>query len=218
MTLRLHAHPLSSYCWKVLIALYENGAPFEFAMLDLGDAARAAAFAELWPISKMPVLEDTETGLVLPETTIIIEHLDHVLPGATRFVPADWEHARDVRFWDRFYDNYVMTPMNTIVFNRLRPADQKDPLGVEQARKMLRTAYAVAEARMAERTWAAGDGFTLADCAAAPALHYAEKVERFTANYPAVAAYLARLEARPSFARTLKEAEPYAAYFPQEPA
>jgi glutathione S-transferase len=216
MTLKLHAHPLSSYCWKVLIALYENDTPFEFAMLDFSDPQHAAAFAELWPISKMPVLEDRETGLVLPETSVIIEHLDHARPGATRFIPADWETAREARFWDRFYDNYVMTPMNTVVFNRLRPADHKDPFGVEQARKMLHTAYAFAEKAMADRTWAAGDAFTLADCAASPALHYADKVEPFRSTHPALAAYLARLEARPSFARALKEAEPYAAYFPQE--
>lgn len=218
MTLRLHAHPLSSYCWKALIALYENGTAFEFAMIEFGDEASTAAFAKLWPMARMPVLEDTESGLVLPESSVIIEHLDRIRPGATQFIPQEPDAAREARLWDRFYDNYVMAPVQTVVFNRIRPPGTRDGYGVEQARALLRRAYDVAEATMATRSWAAGEAFTLADCAAAPALHYGQKVEAFDATHPALAAYLARLEARPSFARVLQEAQPYAGNFPQEPA
>ena len=218
MTLRFHGHPLSSFCWKALIALYENDTPFEFVNLDLGDPEAAAAFARLWPIAKMPVLEDLDRKLTLPETSIIIEHLDRIGPGPVRFIPADPDSAREARLWDRLYDQYVMAPVQAIVFNRIRPAESRDPFGVAQARQLLGTAYGVAEAAMKDRTWAAGSDFSLADCAAAPALHYAEKVHPFTPTHPALAAYLGRLTARPSFARVLTEAQPYAHMFPQEAA
>lgn len=218
MTLRFHGHPLSSFCWKALIALYENDTPFEFVHLELGDPEAAAAFAKLWPMAKMPVLEDLERNLTLPETSIIIEHLDRIRPGPVRFIPADPDAAREARLWDRFYDQYVMAPMQAIVANRLRPAESRDPFGVAQARRLLDTAYGVAEAAMTDRTWAAGSDLSLADCAAAPALVYAEKVHPFTPTHPALAAYLGRLTARPSFARVLAEAKPYAHMFPQEPA
>jgi glutathione S-transferase len=213
MTLALYAHPLSSYCWKVLIALYENGSPFEYR--QLGEAEADAEFARLWPIAKMPALVDN--GRPIVESTIIIEHLDMHHAGAARLVPADPAAALEVRLLDRIFDNYVMTPMGQIVFDRIRPADARDPFGVEQARASLAKAYAWLEDKLAGRSWAAGETFSLADCAAAPSLHYANKVQPFGTDFPVLTAYLGRLEARPSFARALKEAAPFSHMFPQDP-
>jgi len=211
----LHAHPLSSYCWKVLIALYENDTPFTLKELNLGDPDEAAAFAALWPIAKMPVLVDRDRVIV--ESSIIIEYLDLHHRGAIRFIPdhADPDAALRARMMDRVFDDYVMTPMQRIIADRLRPADAKDPHGVGEAEALLEKAYGWLENELDGRTWAAGEGFGLADCAAGPALHYAGRVRRFGEHRPALVAYLARLEARPSFARVLAEAAPYAHLFPQ---
>ncbi len=211
----LHAHPLSSYCWKVLIALYENDTPFTLKELDFGDPAEVAAFAALWPIAKMPVLVDRDRVIV--ESSIIIEYLDLHHRGPTRFIPdeADPDAALRARMMDRVFDDYVMTPMQRIVADRIRPADAKDPYGVGEAEALLDKAYGWLESELDGRLWAAGDDFGLADCAAGPALHYAGRVRRFGEHRPALVAYLARLEARPSFARVLAEAAPYAHMFPQ---
>lgn len=216
MSLTFYGHPLSAFCWKVLIALHENAAPFEFNLVDLGDPEAAAAFRKLSPMGMMPALR--EGDLVLTETSIIIEHLDQTRPGAVRFLPDDRRQARDVRYWDRFYDLYVAVPMQRIVFDRIRPDGSHDPLSVTQARQQLATALDVAARAIEGRTWATGEAFSMADCAAAPALHYAEKVQPFGDSHPGLGAYLRRLEARPSFAAVLKAAEPYAHMFPQEPA
>ena len=216
MSLVLHAHPLASYCWKVLVALYEKGTDFEFRMVDLGDPASRAALAGLWPMAKMPVLEDGERGAIVPETSIIIDYLDTHHVGAIRLVPEEAEAARDVRLWDRIFDLYVQTPMQRIVADRLRPADRRDPFGVEEQGAALRTALAMVDRELAGKTWARGESFTLADCAAAPALFYADKVMPFGETWPNALALLERLKARPSFARVLAEAEPYFQYFPAE--
>jgi glutathione S-transferase len=216
MSLILHYHPLSSYCWKVLIALYEKELPFEPKLLDLGDAEARAAFAALWPMGKMPVLEDRARGAVVPETTIIIDYLDAHYPGAIGLVPEEAEAAREVRLRDRIYDLYIQGPMQRIVADRLRPQDQRDSYGVEEARRELATALAMVDLEAPGHQWAAGEAFTLADCAAMPALFYADKVMRFGADYPNAAALLGRLKARPSVARVLVEAEPYFHYFPAE--
>ena len=214
MTLTLYAHPLSSYCWKALIALYESGAPFELSIVDHGDEANIAAFRALWPLAKMPVLVDG--GRTLVETTIVIEHLDLHHPGPARLIPEDPDAATYVRMLDRIFDHYVMTPMQKIVGDRIRPADGKDPHGVVEAHRLLDASYDWLERELAGRAWAAGDAFSLADCAAAPSLHYADRVHAFGGRYPTLAAYKARLEARPSFARVLEEARPYAHMFPTE--
>jgi glutathione S-transferase len=216
MSLTLYYHPLSSYCWKVLTALYENGTAFTPRLVNLGDAADRAAFLALWPIGKFPVLRDDARGCTVPESTIIIEYLAQHYPGPTRLVPGDPEQARETRARDRFFDLHVHDPMQRIVGDRLRPADRKDPLGVERARAALATALGMVEQDMATRTWATGDAFTMADCSAAPALYYANLVAPFTATHPRTAAYCERLLARPSFARAVKEAEPYRAMFPKE--
>jgi glutathione S-transferase len=215
MTLRLYFHPLSSFCQKALIALYENDTPFEPHIVDLGEETSRAAFLKIWPIGKFPVLRDEARGLTVPESTIIIEYLAQHFPGRSALVPADAELARQTRLADRFYDLYVSEPMQKIVGDRLRPADQKDPLGVEQARARLQTAYGIIECEVREKTWAVGEDFTMADCASAPALFYANLVAPFGETHRNTAAYFGRLMERPSFARAVKEAKPYFHFFPR---
>lgn len=213
MSLILYYHPLSSFCWKALIALYEYELPFEPRLVNLGDPASRAELERHWPFNKFPVLEDTDAKRALPESSIIIEYLG-LRHGKTHLVPRDPEQALPVRLADRFYDLQVQVPMQRIVADRLRPADAKDPLGVEHARATLKIAYGLVERDAASRTWAAGESFSMADCAAAPALYYADRVLPLRSEYPHAAAYLRRLEQRPSFARVLREAEPYFAIFP----
>ncbi len=216
MPLKLYYHPLSSFCWKVLVALYENDTPFEPVLVNLGDAAERAAFLKIWPIGKFPVLQDTARDWMVPESSIIIEYLAQHYPSAVKLVPDDADKARQVRMRDRFFDLNLQVPMQKIVGDRLRPAGNKDLLGVEQARSQLRTACTMIEGDMASKRWAMGEDFTMADCAAAPALVYADKVAPFGREFPNTAAYLKRLTERPAFARVLKEAEPYQAMFPKE--
>ncbi|EPR18059.1 glutathione S-transferase [Sphingobium indicum IP26] len=209
----LYYHPLSSCSWKVLIALYENGTPFEPRMLD--DPAVAEAWLALWPLGKFPVLRDETRDRTVAETSIIIEYLGRHRPGPFRPIPEDADAALEVRLMDRLFDIYVMTPMQAIVAEKIRPQGvARDSHGVGEARRMLGKAYALLEARMAGRRWAAGDDFTLADCAAAPALFYADKIEPMRGGFPALRAYLERLEARESFARVLREKEPWWPMFP----
>lgn len=215
MSLKLYYHPLASFCWKVLVALYENETPFEPLLVDLGDAASAASFKAIWPIAKFPVLRDDRRDRTVPESTIIIEYLAQHHPGKTELLPRDPERALDTRLRDRFFDAYVHEPMQKIVLDRLRPADKKDPLGVDQAKNTLTTAYEMLEREMKSASWAVGQSFTMADCAAAPALYYADMVFPLGESRPAVRAYLARLRERPSFARVLREAQPYFAQFPR---
>ena len=169
----------------------------------------------MWPIGKFPVLHDAARGQTVPELTIIIEYLDRHYPGATRFIPADADRAWQTRLSDRFYDHYVHEPMQKIVGDRLRPEGKKDPHGVEEARARLRTSYGMIDQEMATRRWAMGEEFSLADCAAAPSLFFANEVMPLGEEHANVAAYLGRLKARPSYARVLKEAEPYFAMFPR---
>ena len=216
MSLTLHFHPLSSFCQKVLVALYENRTPFTPNIVDLSDAAQRNALLALWPIGKFPVLQDSVRDRMVPESSVIIEYLDQHYPGPTKLVPADADLALATRLRDRFFDLYVDLPMQTIVGDRRRPAGAKDPFGVDEARRRLRTAYAMIEKDMAARTWATGDAFSMADCAAAPALYYANLVEPFGQDYANVARYVERLMARPSFARAVREADPYRHLFPKE--
>ena len=216
VSLTLHFHPLSSFCHKALIALYENGTPFAPQIVNLMDEAERAAFRRLWPIGKFPVLRDDARGETVPESSVLIEYLDRHYPGRTRFTPTDAEDARKVRLHDRFFDLYIHLPMQRIVGDRLRPADRKDPHGVEEARTQIATALDMIERGMLQQPWAIGEAFTLADCAAAPSLFYADKVMPFGATHPHAAAYLERLKQRPSYARVLEEAEPYFKFFPQQ--
>jgi len=209
MSLTLHFHPLASFCWKALIALYENDTPFAPNMVDLGNAAERAALLKLWPIGKFPVLRDDARDQTVPESSIIIEYLDRHYPGRTQFIPADPDLARQTRLRDRFYDLYLHLPMQKIMVDRLRPEGKRDPHGVEEAREQLRTSYRMIQAQVSAGTWAMGEAFGLADCAAMPALFYGNMVEPFGDAHKNVTAYFERLTARPSVARVLKEAEPY---------
>jgi len=211
--LSLYYHPLASYCWKVLIALYENETPFVARLVDLGDEAQRDALLKLWPVGKFPVLHDEAAGRVVPESSIIIEYLDAHHPGGTPLIPADRDAALEVRLQDRFFDQQIHEAMQKHVVDKLRPEGQRDPYGVEQAHRQLERAYGMLEAILQRRTWAGGDAFSMADCAAAPALYYANLVHPLGAH-AGVAAYLKKLAARPSFARVLAEAEPYFKSFP----
>jgi glutathione S-transferase len=215
MALTLHFHPLSSFCWKALIALYENDTPFTPNQVNLGDPIERAALVKLWPIGKFPVLTDDVRQAAVAESSIIIEYLDRHYPGQTRFLSADRNLALDTRLRDRFLDLYVHLPMQKIVGDRLRPAGVRDAHGVAEAKAQLQTSYAMIETQMAAGGWAMGADFSLADCAAAPSLFYANKVEPSGA-FKNISAYLERLQARPSFARVLDEAEPYFQFFPKE--
>lgn len=215
MSLTLHLHPLATFCMKVLVAFYENGAPFSTRLVDLGDAASAAAFKALWPIGKMPVLRDEARDRTIPESSIIIEYLEHHYPGGTGLLPADPELALQTRLQDRFYDLHVQEPMQKIVGDRIRADGQHDPHGVALARARLETACRMIDQDMKTRRWAMGEAFTMADCAAAPALFYADKLAPLAEGYPSAAKYLDRLRERPSFARALAGAQPYLDLFPR---
>jgi glutathione S-transferase len=214
MALKLYYHPLASYCWKALIALYENGTPFEGQVVNLGDPQQAAALAELSPFTKFPVLQDRAKNCVVTESTMIIEYLARHYPGKLQLVAGDPDRAFRIRQCDRFFDLYVHEPMQKIVGDILRPEGKKDPYGVELARATLAKACDVLERELVTQPWAAGDAFSMADCAAAPALYYANRVAPFAAGHVRVAAYLKRLHERPSFARAFEEAQPYMALFP----
>lgn len=214
MSLTLYLHPLSSYCHKALIALYEKDAPFKPHLVNLGEEKSRAEFKAIWPVGKFPVLRDGER--IVPESTVIIDYLEQHYPGPVKLIPDAPEAARDIRAIDRFYDLHIHTHMQKIIGDRIRPADKKDPYGVEQARTAMNTALAMVEKDMGARAWAAGDAFSLADCAAAPALFYIDKaIAPLSGPYPHLAAYLERLKARPSYARALVEAEPFMHMLPR---
>jgi glutathione S-transferase len=209
MSLTLHFHPLASFCWKALIALYENDIPFTPNPVDLGNPAERAALLKLWPIGKFPVLRDDARDQTIPESSVIIEYLDRHYPGRTRFIPTEADQAWQTRLRDRFYDLYVHLPMQKIMGDRLRSEGNKDPHGVEEARAQLRTSYGMIEQQMSAGGWAMGDDFGLADCAALPSLFYGNMVEPFAGIHKNITAYFDRLKARRSVARVMKEAEPY---------
>lgn len=212
MTIELIAHPFSSYCQKVLIALYENATPFTYRQLGPDDPQAAAELAARWPLKRFPVLVDA--GRTVVEASIIIEHLGLHHPGPVRLIPDDASAALGVRMLDRFFDNYVMTPMQKIVGDSLRAAGDRDAFAVAEARALLNTAYRWLDATLAGRIWAAGDDFSLADCAAAPALFYADWAHPIDEALTNVHAYRRRLLGRPSFARAVDEARPYRPLFP----
>lgn len=212
-TLTLHYHPLSSYCHKVLIALDVLGVDAELRLLNLGDAAERSAYIALWPLGKMPLLVDQ--GRPIPETSIIIEHLQrhHAVPGR-KLIPIDPDQALEVRLWDRLFDLYVMTPMQACTADLLRPEGERDALGVARAHESLLSAYALIDQHLEGRTWVAGDAFSLADCAAAPALFYAVTYVPFAPQHARLAAYFDRLMNHPPVARTVDQARPWFKFYP----
>ncbi|HEY2144594.1 MAG TPA: glutathione S-transferase family protein [Steroidobacteraceae bacterium] len=208
----LYAHPFSSYCQKVLIALYENDTPFTFRTIGPEDPAAIAEFKVLWPMQKFPVLVDADS--VVTESSVIIEYLMIHHAGPVRLIPSDARPALEVRTLDRFFDNYVMTPMNAVVADFIRAPSDRDPFGVAQAKSLLTRAYQWLDGVMATRTWAAGQEFSLADCAAAPALFYADWVHEIGVACANLRGYRQRLLQRPSFARAVDEARRYRPLFP----
>jgi len=210
MTIELFAHPFSSYCQKALTAFYENDVPFEYRMME--DPGVGEEFATLWPMKRFPIIRDE--GRVVLEASIIIEHLHVHHRGPVALIPDDAGLAVEARMLDRFFDNYVMTPQGKFVFDALRPEGARDPYGVDEARRMLDTSYAWLDQRMAGRTWAVGETFTLAHCAAAPSLFYADWTYRIPEQYGHLLAYRTRLLQRPSFARAVDEARGFRHYFP----
>jgi glutathione S-transferase len=211
--LTLHYHPLSSYCHKVLIAIDELGIEVDRQFFDPGDPDARAAFRALWPTGKIPLLVDG--GRPVPESSIMIEHLQrrHAGPGRT-LIPDGADAALDVRLWDRLFDLCVMMPMQALTADLLRPEGARDPQGVAQAREGLAAAYTFIDRHLDGRTWAAGDAFSLADCAAAPALFYALAYLPLLPQQVHLAAYFERLMDRPSVARTVDQARPWFKYFP----
>ncbi len=211
-TLSLYAHPFSSYCQKVLIALYENEIAFTYRTMGPDDPAAMTELEALWPFKRFPVVVDR--GRSVAESSIIIEYLGLHYPGSVELIPADARAALDVRMMDRVFDNFVMTPMQKIVFDFIRPAESRDAHGVSDARALLGTAYRWLNDRLSGREWAAGSAFSMADCAAAPSLFYADWVEPIDPLLANLRGYRQRLLARPSFARAVDEARPYRRFFP----
>lgn len=216
MTLRLYAHPFSSYCWKALIALHENGTDFDYCSIADGDPdgpANAAALKEHWPLGKFPLLVDGTRAI--PETSIIIEYLGQHYPGPVRLIPADLEAALEVRLLDRLFDQHVMANASAVVAEHLPfITPTPDQRRIERAKAALDIIYAWLDARLAGRRWAAGDAFSLADCAGAPALFYADWVHPIPDQFATLKDYRARVLARSSVARCVEEARPYRHLFP----
>lgn len=205
--LTLYYHPLSSFCWKVLIALDEREIRFTPRLVDLGDTADRAAFARVWPLAKFPVLVDEAAGRTLPESSIIIEYLDRI-GDAPPMIPPDPDAALAVRLRDRLFDAYLHLPMQKLGEDRRRPEEARDPAGVAHAEALVRAAYAEVEAAIGDGPWAMGERFGLADCSAFPALFYVRRHVPLD-GHPRLAAYLDRLMQRPSVARTLAAAQPW---------
>ncbi|WPE20765.1 glutathione S-transferase family protein [Shinella zoogloeoides] len=208
----LYAHPFSSYCQKALTALYENGTDFEYRMLDHAQPETLADFEARWPIKRFPILVDGDRTIV--EATIVIEYLGLRYPGPVKLIPDDPDAAIEVRMLDRFFDNYISTPQQKIVFDAIRSEPDRDPYGVEEARRMLERAYAWLDRHMEGREWAAGEVFTLADCGAGPFLFYADWTHAIDPGFRNVHAYRRRLLERSAFARAVDEGRPYRKFFP----
>ena len=206
--LTLYGHPISSYTWKVLAALYENDTPFAFVTVDPNTYAD---FIAKWPMGKFPILLDS--GRMITETSVIVEYLDAYYPGRTRLVPKDFDTALEVRRWDRVFD-HLNTTMSKIVVDNIRPEGQRDPYGVEEAKRIIGGIYTVIETQLGDRAFIVGDALTLADCSAAPSLWYAARNAPLDGAFPRIAAYLERLKAWPAFARAVKESEPLFHMYP----
>jgi glutathione S-transferase len=213
MSLILYQHPFAAFAQKALVALYELDLEFESRLVENEDSR--AELTSVWPLAKMPVLMDDTAGIMLPESTTIIEYLDGLAPGGPKLVPADPAAALQMRLWDRFHDQYIAGPMSKIVTDSLRPEGRNDPEGVAEARRTLDTAYDVLDVQLADREWTAGPTFGLADCAAGPALFYSRIVHRWDQHaHRNVTRYYRALVQRPAVARVIDEARPYREVFP----
>lgn len=212
MSLVLYGHPFSAYTQKVLVALYENETPFDFRTIGPDTPQDTAEWMRRWPLRKFPLLVDGDRDVA--ETTIILEYLQHAHPGRRRWLPEDPMRALHVRFLDRFFDLHVMEATQIAVDAALGKLPMEKERGLAIAAEKLERAYAWLEGELAGKTWAAGDDFTMADCAAAPSLFYADWTHRIADRYPMLRAYRSRLLARPSFARAVDEARRFRPLFP----
>ncbi|PYY69768.1 glutathione S-transferase [Pseudomonas jessenii] len=210
MSLTLYFHPLSSFCHKALIALYELDIWFDKRIIDLGNEADRVELQALWPIGKFPVLRDYARHKDVPESSVIIEYLDRLHAGQAPLIPHDWEAALDVRLWDRFFDLHVQVPMQKIVADRINAANGD----LTRERTALATAYGMLERQLTAKTWVASPAFSMADCAAAPALFYASTLVPFADEHRHLSAYFDRLTQRPSVARVIDEARPWFSWYP----
>lgn len=210
MPLTLYHHPLASFCHKVLVALYENDIAFEARIIDLGADKDRAELGALWPFCKFPVLQDIERQRNMPESSIIIEYLDQFAGVKHRLIPGDFNDALQVRLWDRIFDSYVHAPMQDIVLDKIRGTKGD----TSASRASIQTAYALIDKQLATLPWAAGHAFSMADCAAAPALFYAHTLEAFPEQHVHLRAYFEKLMDRPSVQRVLSEAKPYFSMYP----
>jgi glutathione S-transferase len=210
MSLTLYYHPLSSFCHKVLIALYENNVEFERRVIEFVSEADRTDLQAIWPFNKFPVIRDHARQRDVAESSVIIEYLDHYFAGERSLIPSEWEAAFEVRFWDRVFDNYVQRPMQQIVSGRIK--GNGADLANEYA--TLRTAYGMIDQHIASRVWMSGQHFSMADCAAAPALFYASTLQPFPQESSHLRNYFERLVARPSFRRVIDEAKPYFSRYP----
>lgn len=211
MALTLYFHPLSSFCMKALIALYENDTPFEKRVVHLEKPEERAELEKLWPFAKFPVLKDED--VVVAESSTVIEYLAEHHPGKSELVPKSAARAREARFLERVYDLYVNIPVGKYATDRFRPEGKHDPHGVAEALSLVETAYGFIDKDVAKKTWAIGDDFTIGDCAAAPALFFANQLIPLKNKHKNVEAYLDRLRERPSVARVIEEAAPYLELF-----
>ena len=214
MSLVLHLHPLSSYCQKVVVGLHELDAPFEAITVNLMDPSARAAFESLWPTAKIPLMEDKNQGRVIPESSIMLEYAQRYARKGATLLPSDLDAQLEARLWDRLFDNYVMTPMQKLVGDRIRPETERDARVVAEARNTLQMAYGMIDRHMSDRTWAVCEEFSLADCAAAPSLFYAGIASPWSADLQHLAAYFERLLGRESVRRALADARPHFEYFP----
>lgn len=210
--IELFGHPFSSYTWKALIPLYENDTPFTFRVIDQDHTENGQRLRVLSPQGKFPLLVEGDVALF--ESSIIIEYLQNYHPGAITFIPDDFDAALQVRMLDRFFDHYVMNVAQNIVDDFLRQPVDRNALIVEQAQQRLERSYAWLEQRLQKMNYACGEEFTLADCAAAPSLFYADWLYEIDAKYPALRNYRSRLLARPSIKRCVDDARPYRGWFP----
>jgi glutathione S-transferase len=212
ISMKLYFHPVSSFSQKTLVAFHEKGVAFEPVIINLMDPKDREAYRQVNPLNKVPFLRVEDKKLELAESSIIIEYIDRKFPGGTKLIPDDFDQALQVRKLDRYFDNYINEPMAKILFDGFRPEGKNDPYGVQQARDRLTSTYALLDKELAGRTWAAGDAFSMADCAASPALFYSRMMQPFE-EHKNLSAYFGRLMERPAFQRVVKEAEPFLAMF-----
>jgi glutathione S-transferase len=205
--MKLYYYPLSTYCQKVLIALYEKGIEFEGESLMLFDPEVRDQFREIYPLGKIPLLVDDNDHMV-PESSIIIEYLDTKAKPLLIFGDAD--EQRQIRFKDRMFDLYLLETIATLFFQNMKPANEQDPERIATAQFQIDKIYMFMEMELENQPFSCGSEFTMADCTAAAGLFYASKVAPFD-DRPLIKQYWERLCSMPSVQRVHAEAAPHLA-------